>query len=65
MQTVHEFVDGDYPVKLELSSNGQYRITYGAEVTKTRCYTTAAAQYGYYVFHSLACAGKLDTPNEV
>lgn len=36
MQTVHEFVDGDYPVKLELSSNGQYRITYGAEVTKTR-----------------------------
>lgn len=60
MKTVHEFVDGDFPVKLELSAKGEYRVTYGAQVKVTKCYTTAAAEYGYCVFHSLACAGKLD-----
>ena len=60
MKTVHEFVDGDCPVKLEQSTRGKFRVTYGAEVHADLNYAIAAKKYGYCVFHSLACAGKLN-----
>lgn len=60
MQLVHEFKDGDCPVKLEQSSNGQFRVVYGGAVYDDLDYADAAKEYGECVFHSLACAGKLD-----
>lgn len=60
MRTVQIFEDGDYPVKLEQRSAGSFRVTYGAEVHDHLDYAEAAREYGECVFHSLACAGKLD-----
>lgn len=60
MQLVHEFKDGDYPVKLEQRANGKFKITYGAAVYDDLDYAAAAKEYGECVFHSLTCAGKLD-----
>ena len=59
MQTTHEFVDGDYNVLLEQRASGLFRVTYGAEIHDNLTYEKAAEQYGYFVFHSLAYAGKL------
>lgn len=60
MRVVHEFSDGDYPVKLEVSSKGKFRVTYGAQVCGNLDYAAAAYEYGTCVFHSLCCAGKMD-----
>jgi hypothetical protein len=63
-QTVTTFTDGDIPVLLEQDEkNGQrFRVTYGAQVRSGLSYAQAAKEYGECVFHSLACAGKLDQP---
>jgi hypothetical protein len=60
MPFIHEFTDGDYPVKLEQHSNGRFKVTYGAEIHDNLVYEDAAREYGYCVFHSLACAGKIE-----
>lgn len=60
MKTVHTFTNGDHDVKLEQRANGKFRITYGKEVHDRLNYDEAAREYGYCVFHSLACASKLE-----
>jgi hypothetical protein len=61
MNTVHEFKDGDYPVKLEQRANGKFRVTYGEQVSDQLNELEAAKEYGVCVMHSLCCAGKVDT----
>lgn len=61
MQLIHtETVENQYPVALYQRSNGNYRVTYGAEVNDNLDYIKAAEHYGYCLFHALACAGKLE-----
>ena len=61
MKTVIVIETGDYPVKLEQQSNGDFRVTYGVEVKSGLGYSVAAEEFGLCVFHALACAGKLET----
>lgn len=61
MKTVHEFKDGDYPVKLEQRASGKFRVTYGEQVSDQLNELEAAKEYGVCVMHSLCCAGKVDT----
>lgn len=61
MHLVHEFKDGDYNVKLEQSDKtGLFKVTYGLQKTRDLTQRDAAHHFGECVFHSLACAGKLD-----
>lgn len=60
MELVSTFKDGHYPVTIEQWDNGKFRIKYGAQVKDGLTYGEAVSEYGACVFHSLACAGKLD-----
>lgn len=60
MKLVHEFKDGDVPVVLQQRGIDKFRVVYGREVCDNLNYAKACFEYGRCVFHSLACAGKLD-----
>jgi hypothetical protein len=65
MKTVIELTEGlDFPVKLEQAASGQFRVTYGKQVKSRLEYSDAVREFGACVFHSLACAGKLDNSKE-
>jgi hypothetical protein len=65
MKLVIEIKDGvDTPVKLEQAATGQFRVTYGKQVKTRLGYFDAVREFGACVFHSLACAGKLDNSKE-
>lgn len=49
-----------FPVKVEQHANKLFRVTYGAQVKDNLTYEQAAREFGYCVFHALACDGKLD-----
>lgn len=50
----------DFPVKLYQISKHRYKVVYGADVRTNLRRWDAAAEFGYCVFHSAECAGKLD-----
>lgn len=60
MKTVHTFADGDHPVTLEQRADGRFRVTYGMQSKDGLEYVVAAHEFGECVFHSLACANKLE-----
>lgn len=64
MDTVHIFTDGDCLVILEQRTNKKFRVTYGGCVYDQLSYADAYKEFGSCVFHSLACAGKLDNQEE-
>lgn len=60
-KVIHTFNDGDFPVTLARSNKAnRFDVVYGADVSKGLTYAEAAKAYGECVFHSLACAGKLE-----
>lgn len=50
----------DIPVSIEQTGKDSFTVRYGLDVTEHLDYAEAAKQFGYCVFHSLACLGKLD-----
>ena len=64
MKEVTRFTDGDHEVMLEQHDPGLFRVTYGLQVRDDLGYTDAAHEFGTCVFHSLACAGKLDNTGD-
>lgn len=61
MKLVHTFVDGDYPVVLCQNSKKLFSVVYGTHIKQRLTYSEACIEYGECVFHSLACAGKLES----
>lgn len=64
MDTIHTFTDGDIPVVLKQGEAGRFEVHYGAHDVCDLPYGRAAAEYGECVFHSLACASKLDNSED-
>lgn len=62
--TCLELNDLEFPIKLEQSTDGSFRVIYGKEVTANLTYVKAAHEFGLCVFHALACASKLDNEAE-
>lgn len=60
MRLIHEFTDGDFSVKLFQNGKDKFTVQYGLQSEGGLNYASAAHRYGECVFHSLACAGKLD-----
>jgi hypothetical protein len=60
MKLCHTVTDADYPVKLEQSTNGKFRVTYGLQIKSNLTYGDAAKEYGACIMHSVACLGLLD-----
>lgn len=60
MKRITTFTDGDYSVELHQRANGYFRVVYGAHRRDHLSYAQAAKEFGECVFHSLACASKLD-----
>lgn len=60
MKTVLEVKDTAFPIKLEQSSDGKFRVTYGQQVRSDLGYLEAAREFGLSYFHALACDGKLE-----
>jgi hypothetical protein len=60
MQTCFETKSAGYPVKLEQSAGGKFRVTYGQLVSPNLTYEEAANQLGACIMHAAACEGKLD-----
>jgi hypothetical protein len=54
------FNDGDCPVMLYQTSKYKYMVVYGAQEYKGLDWQKAAEEYGYCMFHSLECAGKIE-----
>lgn len=49
-----------FPISIEQrGENGLFRVTYGLQVKRDLTYAEAAREFGYCVFHALACDGKL------
>ncbi len=62
MQTCHQtIIIEQWPITLEQSASGAFRVTYGKQVTSGLSYAAAAAEYGSCIMHALACEGKLDS----
>lgn len=59
-QHIHTFRDGDTPVTVAQNAPDSFRVTYGAQIRSGLPYVAAAHEFGECVFHSLACAGRLD-----
>lgn len=66
MHLVHTFnTEGQpAPVELHQRENGKFRVTYGTEVHDNLSYIRAAEEFGYSVFHALACAGKIEVESD-
>jgi hypothetical protein len=60
MSTCLRLPDLAFPVTLEQSPRGLFRVTYGKQVREGLDYSAAAKEFGLCVFHALACDGKLD-----
>lgn len=50
----------DKGLVLEQYANGLFRVSYGLQVTDDLTYNEAAQEFGYCLFHALACDGQLD-----
>jgi hypothetical protein len=59
MKTIIVVNNLDHDVKLEQSSNGKFRVTYGKQVTGNMSYIAAAHEFGECVLHSAQCANML------
>jgi hypothetical protein len=64
MKTCIELNDLPFPVRVEQSASGKFRVTYGKEVHSGLSYEKAANRFGLCVFHALACADKLNNEAE-
>lgn len=61
MRKITVWDDGDNSVTLDQDEQtGLFRVTYGLLITDNLTYPQAAKDFGQCMFHSLACAGKLD-----
>jgi hypothetical protein len=49
-----------YPVQLYQTGLNRFTVVYGRQVKAGLTYTDAAKEFGYCVFHALACASLLD-----
>lgn len=58
---IHTFVDGDHLVRVTQEGPDNFTVAYGQDRPRYNLnYDEAAKMYGLCVFHSLACAGKLE-----
>jgi hypothetical protein len=53
-----------WPIKVEQSAKGAFRVTYGKQVKANLDYAAAAHELGECIFHALACEGNLDNEAE-
>lgn len=60
MKTCFKIESLPYPLTLEQYPNGDFKITYGQEITENLDYASATLVFGQCFFHALSCAGKLD-----
>ena len=60
MRLVHRFTDGDHPVELYQNTPNTFKVVYGNHSRRGLSYEEAAREYGQCVFHSLACADKME-----
>ena len=49
-----------YPVIVRQSDNRTFSVQYGKQLTSGLSYTEAAQEFGYCIFHALACEGKIE-----
>lgn len=56
----HEVTDADCEVRLYQTGIDRFTVQYGKQVKTGLDYEKACHEYGQCIFHSLACAGKLD-----
>lgn len=61
MTTCYENTDLPFPLKLEQSANGKFRVTYGQQIFDKLDYGQAAKELSECLMHALACDGKLET----
>ncbi len=57
---IQSILDADFPIELSQRGPDDFCVIYGKQVKASLNYAQAAAEYGECIFHSLACAGKLD-----
>ena len=60
MKEILHIENGAFPLILEQSKSGKFRVRYGLQVTSGLRYGEAAKQFGECYFHMLACDGKLN-----
>lgn len=49
-----------FDVEVKQGANGRFSVRYGKQLKEDLDYDEAAKEFGYCVFHALACDGKLD-----
>lgn len=59
-----KLTDLAFPITVEQHPNDLFRVSYGAQMKDNLTYEQAAAEFGFSVFHALACDGKLRNEGE-
>lgn len=57
---VYKVEGGAFSLKVEQTGKDRFTVTYGLQVRRGLTYTQAACEFGYCLFHLMACEGRLD-----
>lgn len=60
MKTCIKLVNLAFPVVVTQAANRKFTVQYGLQIKRGLSYEAAAREFGYCVFHALACDSKLD-----
>lgn len=61
MKLIHEITGMEYPIKLFMTTRGEFRVDYGKQVTRGLTYDEAARNYGEAILHAVTLEGLTDT----